>query len=764
MSQTPIYEVTQKSGKKDKRCLLWYALLSSLFIVGTISANTSLLGSASPGILLPALATVVAWGLSAATAFVKRKKIAIAIAAAFPVLLFLVLGPANIVSGTRYVINCIISAWNAAHNGGIPLLGGEMSQVGISAFAIFVSAVTGIIFWYLVSGRHIFLCGLAGLLLLVIQLLCNTFSVWSCVMWFSAFIGLWVSHLWETPSPRTLVTTALCAVILSGCAFFIPENKIDSVTDFRNSVEDEIQTIRYGEDPFPQGNVFRADVLNSSSDNMLTVHTEYEKSLYLRAFVGSAYSDGIWSPFYDSAYAGKYSGMLKWLSEKGFDPITQPSLYFSLTEKAPEENRVSINVSGAARCYIYAPSTASGVKTEKVSEKNDERFLSKNLFGSNFYTVGEISSSSRPAEITVREDWVENPETEEQKNYAEAEAVYRSFVYENYTAINSEIKELVDRLFWENYSPEQDGIFSAVCRIRNVLEKITSDGEKTENEEPLVSFLNGKTKGNSVLYATAAVEALRSRGIPARYVEGYYVSAYDIVESRGGNVTVTGQNAHAWAEVYFDGVGWLPVEFTQGYYYDAVTLQQMVASPDIAKKTAVINDSSSDVGEIAAGHNSAEKPRSEPLEVMKNAGLMLLGFIAFLLTLVAAGFVIAEILRGLFSGYRNHLYKKASPEEKVRMLSDMIFTALYLRDIDACLGWKVDETDEIISATVDGVKPDEYKRIVAIIEKTVYGGKAPDGFELRNLVSFTEKVAAVDGNIFSVRFLKTRYGYICSVL
>ena len=29
-------------------------------------------------------------------------------------------------------------------------------------------------------------------------------------------------------------------------------------------------------------------------------------------------------------------------------------------------------------------------------------------------------------------------------------------------------------------------------------------------------------------------------------------------------------------EVYFDGIGWLPVDATPGFYYDNVTLQQMV--------------------------------------------------------------------------------------------------------------------------------------------------------------------------------------------
>ena len=35
---------------------------------------------------------------------------------------------------------------------------------------------------------------------------------------------------------------------------------------------------------------------------------------------------------------------------------------------------------------------------------------------------------------------------------------------------------------------------------------------------------------------------------------------------------MTGQNAHAWVEIYCDGVGWLPVDVTPGHY-DKITVK-----------------------------------------------------------------------------------------------------------------------------------------------------------------------------------------------
>ena len=50
--------------------------------------------------------------------------------------------------------------------------------------------------------------------------------------------------------------------------------------------------------------------------------------------------------------------------------------------------------------------------------------------------------------------------------------------------------------------------------------------------------------------------AFRAYGIPTRYVEGHYLSGDDIHSEASGINKLTGADAHAWVEVYFDGVGW----------------------------------------------------------------------------------------------------------------------------------------------------------------------------------------------------------------
>ena len=71
-------------------------------------------------------------------------------------------------------------------------------------------------------------------------------------------------------------------------------------------------------------------------------------------------------------------------------------------------------------------------------------------------------------------------------------------------------------------------------------------------------FLREGDRGYCVHFASAAAVLLRAAGIPARYVTGYMVDA-----PAGQAVTVTEENAHAWAEYYEPNLGlWIPLEAT----------------------------------------------------------------------------------------------------------------------------------------------------------------------------------------------------------
>lgn len=88
-----------------------------------------------------------------------------------------------------------------------------------------------------------------------------------------------------------------------------------------------------------------------------------------------------------------------------------------------------------------------------------------------------------------------------------------------------------------------------------------------EGEDPVFYFLNESRTGYCVHFASAGVLLLRAFGVPARYVSGYVVKPSAFVRQGDGSyeAEVVDRNAHAWAEVYLDGFGWIPVEMTAGY-------------------------------------------------------------------------------------------------------------------------------------------------------------------------------------------------------
>ena len=87
-------------------------------------------------------------------------------------------------------------------------------------------------------------------------------------------------------------------------------------------------------------------------------------------------------------------------------------------------------------------------------------------------------------------------------------------------------------------------------------------------QDPIEYFLGVSHKGYCMHYASAGVLLFREVGIPARYASGYVVKPSDFKEQEDGTYVaqVIDRNAHAWAEVFLDNIGWIPVELTPGYF------------------------------------------------------------------------------------------------------------------------------------------------------------------------------------------------------
>jgi transglutaminase-like putative cysteine protease len=93
--------------------------------------------------------------------------------------------------------------------------------------------------------------------------------------------------------------------------------------------------------------------------------------------------------------------------------------------------------------------------------------------------------------------------------------------------------------------------------------------EATPDGEDFVDyFLFNQRKGYCVYFASAMAVMARASGLASRYVAGYRHSG-EAAPGNAGTFIIRQKNAHAWTEVFIDGLGWVRFEPTPGGFADA---------------------------------------------------------------------------------------------------------------------------------------------------------------------------------------------------
>lgn len=140
----------------------------------------------------------------------------------------------------------------------------------------------------------------------------------------------------------------------------------------------------------------------------------------------------------------------------------------------------------------------------------------------------------------------------------EDEALYRDFAYGYYTRLPESTRNELNAICRQAGLSSDDP--DLVWKVASFVQQ---SGEYDLSTEPYPSsdyaiwFLSQAHRGYCIHFATAAAVLYRSLGIPARVVGGF------LVDTQAGRfVQVTGDDAHAWVEIYRNGLGWLPVEVT----------------------------------------------------------------------------------------------------------------------------------------------------------------------------------------------------------
>ena len=660
--------------------------------------------------------------------------------------------------GLMAMLNRWILRWNTYHEDGRSLLAAQSTDLYDQGAAAL--AVTFLVLFLLMTVREKAF-GLVELLLTTILLIAGLVSghlPWAAM---SLVLAGNMGYTFGIHKQGLVVIKVVWLMIITGsmlslCLF--DGSNLETTKSFREAVKQTAEDIRYGKSTLPEGNLYRAHKMCSNSRKMLTVQTEEIKNIYLRGFESGRYENGTWVSMKKSDYGYEYNGMLQWLQNRKFYPSDQYITYEQNSQKKDRRNHITIENVGADRGYVYTTYATKSIKNTRYKHYRDTGYRGNSLRGAGKYRLTEMSSNL-PGELLVAESWVKNPNTVAQKKYMKSESVYRKFVYDTYCTVDTSLAPLIRSRFYDNAkAKDMTGAYAITSHIREKLRENASYQEEPEavpkDRDAIYWFLTQGREGNSALFASAAVQAYRAFGIPARYAEGYLLTSERLKEEKGKAVTLTGKDSHSWVEIYLDGLGWVDIDVTPGFYYEEYALMQMVQKPQGVQMTADLQERSRN-----NGGNSGGKPvKKKAVPEHRNYLQILLGIIVLVLTLDVAVITFLELRRAVRYMLWHRRLKKADSREKGNILYAKIFHQLERLGIEAGIGWKIREVEEQICSIVPTVYAGEFVVINGMLEKGIYSEKSLSEGEIRAMVEFVNKLTMdVKGEKGLVNFLKMRY-------
>jgi len=368
---------------------------------------------------------------------------------------------------------------------------------------------------------------------------------------------------------KTIIGTAISAAVFCAALFCAGYLIFGDSAAWQNGVKADIMRgvhdMRYheGDEPMSEGDINNAGPWNKTKTPQLEITADTWEKLYLKGFVGEVYTGTSWDDLPgDTVY--NEADMFYWIHRDGFFGQSQLS---SVAKQVPgdfEANTLTVKNVGACKKWMYVP-YAVYEDTLDVMALGDAGSKAQADEYNLTYTQGGLSDwYSAQADLSE----LIGSGNEVVQAYLNNEAAYRDYVYENYLQITENVgKTLTLQLGADNEARTLGDIKKLI--IDYLDENIRYDesaAAQPGNGDFIKYFLEQTKRGYSIHYATTAVMMLRLYGVPARYVEGYHVPAATAEQILPGETLIMdGEYAHAWAEYYLDGVGWIAFEVTPGY-------------------------------------------------------------------------------------------------------------------------------------------------------------------------------------------------------
>jgi hypothetical protein len=348
---------------------------------------------------------------------------------------------------------------------------------------------------------------------------------------------------------------------------FFDADRENSAAELRRATERAVHRLRYekSEGILPEGDFTRLKAFEPGESPALTVTMERPRELYLRGYVGEIYIGNGWAAL-EAEQRGRYATLFSWLHERDFYGQEQYALLCGALGRAGKTQTVSVRVLDACTGQRYAPYELLGADAD-ARRIGDEKIPAAGLRGETEYSLRIAEHPVGDYEAMALQLSLARKEGGAAAEYSLRESAYRKYAHENYLAVPAQTTEAISEYLSGLKLPEdgrisfQDARTVVSAYLGAGLSYSEKPAEIGKDSDFFTAFINETKEGYSVHYATAATLLFRHLGFPARYVEGWHITEDVAMGAAPGEaIAVHGGLAHAWAEVYRDGVGFVPFE------------------------------------------------------------------------------------------------------------------------------------------------------------------------------------------------------------
>jgi transglutaminase-like putative cysteine protease len=289
-----------------------------------------------------------------------------------------------------------------------------------------------------------------------------------------------------------------------------------------------------------------------SDSEVMKVRTQYQ--VLLRGNIKNTYTGNSWiddASNYRSRMTDRYEDAQAHVFNLNLPPEDLRNDFFF------DETDIFISPSINASSTVFAPIRVIDVKPDKMLTMLISFNTEGEVFSSRDIDSG-ISYTIRSEYVNYRAGGFGEYVASVQSGLSEQELEYPEDIAENYLQPFPSVPENINQLAFELTDGLQNDYQKAIA-IKSYMENgftyTLSPGAPPEDVDFVEYFLQTR-EGYCTYFASAMVVLGRGAGLPTRYVEGFKT----LPGSAGKTQSITGENAHAWAEIFIKGFGWIPFE------------------------------------------------------------------------------------------------------------------------------------------------------------------------------------------------------------